>query len=65
LYTIINAIKYIGAFEPIFKPSFIKIELIITAINAKSEDKDDIFKTFAQINQTIAPISVEIGIKTI
>ncbi len=61
---IIKAIMYIGTFEPTFKPSFKKLALITTATKPKSEDKDDIFKTFAQIIQTTAPIIVGIGIRT-
>ena len=60
----INAIIYIGIFEPTFKPSFKKLALITTAKRPISDDKEDIFKTFAQTIQTTAPIIVGIGIST-
>ncbi len=66
LYIMIKAIIYIGTFEPTFSPklSYKKVALTTTATSPKSEDKDDIFKTFAQTIQTIAPINVGIGIST-
>ena len=61
----IKAMIYIGTFEPTFKPSFKKLALITTATSPKSEDKDEILRTFAQTIHTRAPIQVGIGIRAI
>jgi len=65
LYMIINAIMYIGTFEPTFSPLFKKLALITTANKPISEEIEDIFRSFAQTIQTTAPIIVGIGISAI
>lgn len=40
----INAIIYIGIFEPTFKPLFKKLALITTAKSPSSDDKEDILE---------------------
>ena len=60
----INAIIYIGIFEPTFKPLFKKLALITTAKSPSRDESEDIFRTFAHTIQTTAPIIVGIGIST-